>query len=175
MDIRPNGDKQKRQEIYDLQNMLYTISRYENGTPDIIPDGVDWPKTTQAVRNFQARNGLTPNGIVDLTTWNAIADRYREVLELLEPAVRIGFFPKENDAIFKRGDFHNTIHAVQILFNLLADEFDEYDRNEISGILDEITENNLRTFQNSHSLEPNGQIDKNTWNRLANYHNLYHL
>lgn len=175
MDIRPNGENQKRQEIFDLQNMLYVVSRFENGVPDIIPDGIEGERTTQAVRNFQARNGLTPNGIVDLTTWNAIVDRYREVLELLEPAVRIGFFPKENDAIFKRGDFHNAIHAAQLLFNLLADEFDEYQRNEISGILDEITENNIRKFQSSHSLEPNGQIDKNTWNRLANYHNLYHL
>ncbi len=175
MDIRPNGDNQKRQEIFDLQNMLYVISRFENGTPDIIPDGIDGPKTTQAVRNFQARNGLIPNGIVDLTTWNAIADRYREVLEILAPAVRIGFFPRENDAVFKRGDTDNVIYAIQLLFNLLADEFDEYDRGEISGILDEITENNLIRFQNRHSLEPNGQIDKKTWNRLANYHNLYHL
>ncbi len=175
MDIRPNGENQKKQEIFDLQNMLYTISRFENGTPDIIPDGIDSAKTTQAVRNFQERNGLVPNGIVDLTTWNAIADRYREILELLAPAVRIGFFPRDNDAVFKRGDTDNVIYAIQLLFNILADEFDEYDRGEISGILDEITENNLRKFQSSHSLEPNGQIDKNTWNRLANYHNLYHL
>ena len=175
MEIRPNGDNQKKQEIFDLQNMLYTISRYENGTPDIIPDGINGQKTADAVRKFKEQNGLEVNGIVDLATWRAIAERYREVLELLDPAVKIGFFPKENDTVFRRGDFHNVIHAAQILFNLLADEFDEFDRNEISGVLDEITEKNLRRFQNRHSLEPNGQIDKNTWNKLANYHNLYHI
>ncbi len=172
---RPDIRNPDMQAIYDLQNMLYVISRFENGTPDIIPDGINGSKTTDAVRKFQQQSGLKPNGITDLTTWNAIADRYKEVLEILAPAVKIGFFPNEIDRVFKRGDHHNAVYAIQLLFRLLAEEFDEYENGNISGVLDEITENNIIRFQNSHRLEPNGRLDKNTWNKLANYHNLYHL
>ncbi|MBQ7799379.1 MAG: peptidoglycan-binding protein [Oscillospiraceae bacterium] len=172
MAVISNAD---RQAVYDLQNMLYVISRYENGTPDIIPDGIDGQKTTDAVIKFQQRNNLTPNGIYDLATWNAISNRYREVQALLVPAVRLGFFPRDNDAVFVRGDSHNAVYAVQLLFKMLADDFAEYQNGGVLGILDELTENNLVTFQNAHSLEPHGRLDKNTWNKLANYHNLYHL
>lgn len=175
MAVRPGRDDQDKQAVYDLQNMLYVISRFENGQPDIIPDGINGQNTTNAVRKFQERNNLNVNGIADLTTWNAIADRYRDVLEEIAPAVKIGFFPNEIDKIFKRGDYHNAVYAIQLLFRLLAEEFDEYQNGNISGVLDEATENNLVRFQNSHKLEPNGRLDKNTWNKLANYHNLYHL
>ncbi len=175
MAVRPGRDDQDKQAVYDLQNMLYVISRFENGQPDIIPDGINGQNTTNAVRKFQERNNLNVNGIADLTTWNAIADRYRDVLEEIAPAVKIGFFPNGIGVVFKRGDTHNAIYAVQLVFKQLANEFNEYANGEISGILDEITENNLRKFQSTHSLEPNGRLDKNTWNKLANYHNLYHL
>ena len=161
--------------IYDLQNMLHVISRCEKEKPNLLPDGIFDAKTRQAVMNFQREAGLTANGVVDSTTWNAIAKRYYQALENCKPAEKIGFFSMHNGKTLQKGDSDDAIYAVQIMFDKLADEFDNFKRCGISGNFDNITEDNIKTFQNLNKFEPHGRLDRKTWNRMILYHNLFHL
>ena len=45
------------------------------------PTGLFGAETSAAVRNFQLRNALPPNGIVDLLTWNRIVDQYNTLFQ----------------------------------------------------------------------------------------------
>ena len=160
--------------VFELQNMLYTISLFENGKPDVLPDGIFGVKTAEAVSIFQKNAGLIPNGVVDFDTWNSIVERYREIKEITDPPKKISFFPDVIGTEIKLGDSHHSIYAVQLLFEKLSEEHPEYERAEITGVIDEITENNIRKLQNAHLIEVNGRIDKKTWNKMAEFYNLFY-
>jgi len=164
----------KRKAIYDLQNMLYTISRFEKGSPDVIPDGIFGIKTAQAVSKFQENVGMTANGVVDYETWSAISARYREVVNNSKSANKIGVFSNTNGVLLKRGDKHDAVYMVQLLFQRMSAEFADYQNGEISGILDEITERNIMLFQKANRIEPHGLLDRQTWDRIALYYNLFY-
>ena len=70
----------KMGEISDLvtiiQLMLKTLTEYEYG--DVVADGVLGDITENAVMDFQRRNGLESTGVVDKTTWNALARAYNK-------------------------------------------------------------------------------------------------
>jgi peptidoglycan hydrolase-like protein with peptidoglycan-binding domain len=51
-----------------LQQRLLALGYTELGTAD----GTFGPMTDQAVRSFQTKNGLSSDGIVGQTTWDAI-------------------------------------------------------------------------------------------------------
>ncbi len=59
-----------------LQYLLQELQHsYGEAYPAEI-DGIYGARTTEAVRNFQLRNALPPNGITDVLTWNRIVDQY---------------------------------------------------------------------------------------------------
>jgi len=77
---RLSNNEVKMGEISDLvtiiQLMLKTLTEYEYG--DVVADGVFGDITENAVMDFQRRNNLEPNGIIDETTWNALARAYNK-------------------------------------------------------------------------------------------------
>lgn len=62
-----------------LQTYLSAISDSFPSIPKITPDGQFGPATDAAVRAFQKEFGLTPNGIVGVITWDAIASVYDDL------------------------------------------------------------------------------------------------
>ena len=95
------------------------------------------PKTEDAVKAFQLKNGLTPDGIVGNTTWNKIMGTETSqpisaavVVEVTKPTatpvISVGglkldtlyrlSFPEDN------GDKETKINDIQIAFNEIRDE-----------------------------------------------------
>lgn len=163
----------KRRAVYDLQNMLYTISRYQNGTPDVLPDGIFGTKTAQAISKFQQSVGIAPTGVADNETFRAISQKHREIEKLIAPATRIDFYRNINNQPLKKGDRHDSIYLAQIFFNRMSQDFPAYKKAGISGELDEITEKNLMLFQMANRIEQHGKIDRQTWERMALYYNMF--
>lgn len=62
-----------------LQTYLSAISDAFPAIPKITPDGQFGSATDAAVRAFQTEFGLTPNGIVGVITWDAIASLYDDL------------------------------------------------------------------------------------------------
>lgn len=163
------NDKYTRNEILDLQNMLYTVSRFQNGVPDVIPDGVFGHRTAQAISKFQQSAQISPSGIADRETWRALSKKYREVLEKKREATAVKLFRDD----VKKGEKHSSVLFVQMFFNNLSDDNVAFERGEISGVLDDKTHRNLRKFQKISNLDPHGDIDRDTWERIASYHNSF--
>lgn len=171
---RNNRNKEmRRREIYDLQNMLYVISRFENGNPDVLPDGIHGEKTTQAITKFQLNNGIEPSGNADFETWDAISRKHNEVLINRSRPAHIHFFKIDEIPLLKKGDNSDAVVLVQMLFRKLSNDFSGYYNGEISGVFDEITENNVKEFQRINLLEPHGQVNRETWDRIAMYYNVF--
>lgn len=64
-----------------LQNYLNYIASTYTEIPRLNPDGIFGIATQNAVRAYQERFGLTPNGIVTATTWNSITSTYRDLFD----------------------------------------------------------------------------------------------
>ena len=63
-------------EVEVLQYMLSMLAQFSDSLPAPTTDGEFGPETDRAVRSFQVSEGLTPNGVVDEQTWNAIYDNF---------------------------------------------------------------------------------------------------
>ena len=68
------GDRGGEVEV--LQYMLSILAQLEETIQAPAMDGIFGPATAQAVREYQRRAGLTPDGVVDERTWNAIYDGF---------------------------------------------------------------------------------------------------
>ena len=160
---------QRKNEIRELQEMLHHITRYQNGKPSIIPDGIFGKETTQAIKDFQRNEGMEETGVVDYEVWDAIATRHRQVKSLTDPANTFNHFKKD----IKRGDNEDSVYIFQILFNRLSRDFAEYEFGEVNGVFDERTHRNTKAFQKANGMKQDGIIDKSLWNRGAMYYNMF--
>lgn len=165
--------RNRRRAIFDLQNMLYVISRYESNNPDVLPDGILGAKTVQAIAKFQRNAGMSVSGTADFETWDAIAERYNEVLLIQNRPRKVHFFARNATPAVQRGDSSDAVYLIQMLFSKMADEFSDYRKCDITGNFDEFTEMNVKEFQRVNNLEPCGQVNRETWDRIAMYYSLF--
>ena len=63
-------------EVEVLQYMLSLLAQFSDTQPAPTTDGEFGPETDRAVRSFQVNAGLTPDGVVNEETWNAIYDDF---------------------------------------------------------------------------------------------------
>ena len=70
--------------VRQMQEQLNAIADVYYVVPGIAADGVYGPRTAEAVRAFQQQFDLTPNGIVDFTTWYKISEIYVAVTRIAE-------------------------------------------------------------------------------------------
>ena len=70
--------------VRQIQEQLNAVADVYYSIPNIAADGVYGPRTTEAVRAFQEIFDLTPNGIVDFTTWYKISAIYVAVTRIAE-------------------------------------------------------------------------------------------
>ena len=77
----PIATGQRNEYVRALQTYLNVIAGTYDEIPEIAVDGIFGPATENAVRAFQRLVGLTPDGIVALKTWEAIASLYEDLIK----------------------------------------------------------------------------------------------
>ena len=77
----PIATGQRNEYVRALQTYLDVIAGTYDEIPEIAVDGIFGPATENAVRAFQRLVGLTPDGIVGLKTWEAIASLYEDLIK----------------------------------------------------------------------------------------------
>ncbi len=159
----------RRSEILELQNMLRIISQADGSIPLVNPDGIFGQATENAVIAFQKNMGLTPNGLVDFLTWDAIFRAYMNASRIISLRP-IQPFPSGNYEIHpdERSDI---VYIIQLMLSALAIALDIFDDIEPTGVYDKKTEKAITEFQKMNQLKPNGIIDRNTWDALARSYN----
>lgn len=70
--------------VRQLQEQMNAIADVYYVIPNVAADGIYGPRTAEAVRAFQQQFNLTPNGIVDFTTWYKISEIYVAVTRIAE-------------------------------------------------------------------------------------------
>ena len=70
--------------VRQMQEQLNAVADVYYSIPNVAADGVFGPRTAEAVRAFQEQFDLTPNGIVDFTTWYKISEIYVAVTRIAE-------------------------------------------------------------------------------------------
>jgi peptidoglycan hydrolase-like protein with peptidoglycan-binding domain len=101
--------------------------------------------TEIAVKSFQSRMFLKPDGIVGPLTWRALHTNAPVAMPTL-----------------RQGDHGSAVTAVQ---ELLA--IDHYYRGKIDGQFGPVTQQAVQFFQTDFALQANGVIDAKTWRALS--------
>lgn len=119
----------------------YTITAGERGTFG--------PETESAVKTFQVRRGLAPDGVVGPHTWR----------ELVEAGWRLGSRMVYVRRPLMRGD---DVRDLQLRLNALG-----FDAGTEDGAFGRATEAAVREFQRNVGLEPDGFVGRETVDALA--------
>lgn len=159
------------QPVWDLQQMLLTISQEYPQIPPVIPDGRFGERTLEAVMVFQRDFGLPVTGVVDNATWDAITRAYRGTMERIGPPIELRVMP-DGWYIIQPGEYQEQVAVIQAMFNSLARVLAGFQAVTGDGVNRGATLENVRYLQTRYGAEPTGIIDRPTWSFLAR---LYHL
>ena len=163
--MRPN-ESFVGQPIRSLQQMLRVIGENDNRLPSVVPDGIYGNDTVRAVSAFQRSVGLPATGIADQDTWDAIVARYEPALVEQGEAepLRIILDPGQ---VIRRGERNPNLYIVQAILVVLSEQYAGITPPSMNGILDIATADSLSSFQQMNLIPVTGELDKNTWKRLA--------
>ena len=159
-------DKQKA--ITELQQWLRNVRKSESDDPAIIPDGIYSAETRIEVENFQRERGLPVTGIVDLATWEALREADRLVTIEREPPRQVAPITNE-DLPLVRGMNNQFTDTLKLMLNHVAEIYRNFEFIEEEGF-GEATERDVRLWQNIVFLAETGEVDKVTWNSLADFY-----
>lgn len=160
------NDKQKA--ISELQQWLRNISKSEDDSPAIIPDGIFSAETRLEVEKFQRERGLPVTGIADYETWEAI--KLADSLVTLERELPRQVSPIRNDDLpLVKGLDNLFTDKLKLMLNHVAESYRNFELFEEEGYGDE-TEENIRRWQKIAFLPQTGITDKETWNSLSSFY-----
>ena len=156
------------QNIREIQDSLRLLSFYDPRLIPITVDGIYSHQTAEAVRVFQTLNGLNPTGVVDEATWEELRDAADERRNYALSAVFV--FPHK-DYILYPDETNVTAGFIQLILQELSAYYDNVNTVTASGTYDAQTVKEIQNIQKLHRLEPDGHVDRVTWNVLTTLFN----
>lgn len=157
-DIRPY--------IMELQGYLRTIQRARYGSTTVPQDGYYGPTTVAAVQQFQQEEGLPPTGQVDAATWNALYQRYQQIMDRTQPPTSIrGYAP------LKEGDRGDPVVFLHTMIGRLARLYRNLPYVPITNQYSTDTSRVVREIQIWANLPITGETDTTTWDTIATLYN----
>lgn len=157
-----------------LQTYLRQLAYHDNDIPLIVIDGIFEEQTREALRAFQRKYELTPNGIADRGTWNLLYLKYLESVSENSIAESLLVFPTRPDGFsYKLGDSGYGVGIVQMILDSL-DVYYDFGEIAIDQKFGEKTRDAVKKFQAKNGITPTGNVDKKTWNLLAEQMNYLH-
>lgn len=158
--------------IRELQENLRIISRIEGNIPLINPDGKYGRETAEAVKEFQACHKMKPTGVTDLETWNAIREAASEDIASLSEGEAIFPFPSPS-YVTCPGEKSPIVYIIQIILGEISPVYDGFENVAVTGVYDGETTRFVRLFQRLNRLPETGNVDRITWDALAQSYNAY--
>ena len=129
-------------------------------------------ETQEAVEAFQTLFAIPITGEVDGETWVRLREEYQR---LVYPTIRpTGVFPfRAGEPFLQIGDTGGMVTLLQGVLDTVAFDYGNLQRVVPNGVFDTITERAVRQMQQVFGFEPNGRLDRRTWDRLAYTYNAY--
>ncbi len=160
-----------RNTIRYIQELLRSWQIASGETVTVPIDGIYGGATAEAVRAFQAQNGLPVTGDVDSTTLDVLYEKSLEIA--FEESEPLPLYVFENSYIVQKGEISDFVLLLQILLNALTVAYDDFAPLEKNGVFDSTMENAVRRFQMRNQLPATGIVDKATWNALVKNYNKF--
>ena len=159
------------QPVRSLQQMLRRLSERHDFLPVLLPNGRFDERTLEAVMLFQKYFRPKVTGVVDQDTWTAIRDEWLDVERELAHPRQLRAFPvgERTDA----GESKEYLFVVQAMFQALSRVLDEIQEEQIDGIHNGNSVENVRWLQRRAQLDETGVLDRETWDALAQLYELF--
>ncbi len=163
------------EEVRTIQRQLNRISDNYPAIPKIpVTDGIFNVQTENSVKEFQKIFNLTVDGIVGKATWYKIKFIYNSVKRLAELSSE-GISPEEAaplySSVLREGDTGTNVAFAQYYLALISFVDPQIPQVVLNGVFDENMKNSVIAFQQKYGLEPNGEIDRRTWNKVLEVYN----
>lgn len=132
--------------VRSLQTMLRVIAADQQNIPMQIPDGIFGQNTEQSVKAFQQEHGLPADGVVDLTTWDAISEQFEKSSINLsrEPTLQPAFTPRQT--IFP-GEQNHHISLLQAIMHVLSQKYNNLPDTALTGVYDRQTQDAVQKIK----------------------------
>ena len=162
----------QRVAVTNLQRYLRHLSYFDDRIPAPPIDGIFDSATEQALRAFQRVEGLPETGTADRPTWDLLYRRYVQSLERRDDPRAITLFPSIPEGYsVGEGNEQFLVRMIQFALQELAVLYEGLDNVPQSGVYDAATAEAVRQFQRRHLLPETGEVDRRTWNALADAFN----
>ena len=155
--------------VFELQSFLSNIGKLDSDISKIVPDGIFAEETTLAVKSFQRKYGLPETGTVNFETWESIKIKNAEVVFIASEPVQIVRITN-SDLPLIRGTDNNLVYTLHLMLNHVASRYDNFSPIPLQSLFDENTEKEVKRWQRVISHTESGQVDKITWNSLAEFY-----
>ncbi|MCL2884446.1 MAG: peptidoglycan-binding protein [Oscillospiraceae bacterium] len=127
--------------------------------PRVAVDGTFGPSTTASVMAAQRLLGLTADGIVGETSWNAIVKGE-------EPGTSVPP-PRPFPGTLRQGSVGENVRILQIYLNRLAATHPTVPRVAEDGVFGPATRASVVAAQRALGLTPDGVVGPITWNAVV--------
>ena len=151
--------------VEQVQFWLNTIAQYDDNIPTLTVDGIFGTGTTAAVRAFQRRHGLTVDGVVGKTTWDAI---YREYRSIQSDNGTPNAYP---GTPLRPGDRGQNVRLVQFWLKIARSVYSALNDVGVDGIFGPSTTAAVKKFQSYFGLASDGIVGRATWSKLYEVYN----
>lgn len=155
--------------VFEAQSYLRNIGRLDSDINSVVPDGIFAKETTDAVRSFQKKYNLPETGVIDLATWELIKDKNSEAVFIASEPIQIVRITND-DLPLKKGMDNTLIYTLHLMLNNIASRYDNFTLLPLQSLFNDNTEREVRRWQRVISAEESGQVDKETWNYLAEFY-----
>lgn len=161
------------QAVRVLQYYLRFISFFDKSIPFISFDGVYAQETADAVKTFQAQFGLTPDGIVGASTWNAIISEYDDILNSLPYEYQSYSSLLYPGFVLTPGATGKVVEQIQTYLNVIAKSNSKVPAVTVDGVYGDSTVNAVKAVQSLYAIPTQGVVGALTWNAIVNLYNDY--
>ena len=150
-------------QVLAVQYYLAVISYFDDEIPQVRLTGTFDAATEEAVRAFQAQQGLIVDGIIGRDTWNAITESYLRIITSLPPEysnVAAEIYPGR---VLSEGITGEDVRRLQTFINLAAENYYYIPPLTVDGIYGPATVNAVRIIQERNGIPVSGITGPTTW------------
>ena len=153
----------------ELQQRLRNISKVHKDVPSVIPDGIFGEETENAVRAFQRKFGFSETGVVDFEIWDRINEESKKALFVLSDPNQV-ISIKNEDLPLVIGQIGREVHTLNLMLRRLGELYSNFRFEDTGDEFTAETEREVRKWQKVIGHDITGEVDKLTWNRLAEHY-----
>lgn len=155
--------------VFEAQSYLRNIGRLDSDISRVVPDGIFASETTDAVKSFQRKYGLSESGIIDFETWELIKSKNSEAVFTVSKPIQIVRITNE-DLPLRKGMDNTLVYTLHLMLNKVSLRYDNFTPLPLQSLFDDNTEREVKRWQRVIATEESGEVDKTTWNNLAEFY-----